>query len=92
MRWRFMPINYAGAALVLLGIGLMIAEVHIGAFGALGVGGIAAFVIGALMMFPARAPGFALSARGRDRRRHRQRRACSCWRSRRCCARASGRS
>jgi len=57
----FIPINYAGAALVLLGIALMIAEVHIGTFGALGVGGIAAFVIGALMMFPERVPGFELS-------------------------------
>ena len=56
-----MPINYAGAALVLLGIGLMIAEAHIGAFGALGAGGIAAFVIGALMMFPSRVPGLNLS-------------------------------
>lgn len=58
----FVPINYAGAALVLFGIALMVAEAHIGAFGALGVGGIAAFVIGALMMFPSRAPGFELSA------------------------------
>jgi membrane-bound serine protease (ClpP class) len=57
-----LPISYAGAALVLLGVALMIAEAHIGAFGALGVGGIAAFVIGALMMFPAQAPGFTLSA------------------------------
>jgi membrane-bound serine protease (ClpP class) len=56
-----LPINYAGAALVLVGIGLMIAEAHIGAFGALGVGGIAAFVIGALMMFPSRQPALALS-------------------------------
>jgi membrane-bound serine protease (ClpP class) len=56
-----LPINYAGAALVLVGIGLMIAEAHIGAFGAIGVGGIVAFVIGALMMFPAQAPGFELS-------------------------------
>jgi membrane-bound serine protease (ClpP class) len=56
-----LPINYAGAALVLFGIALMVAEAHIGAFGALGVGGIAAFVIGALMMFPSRAPGFELS-------------------------------
>ena len=57
----FVPINYAGAALVLLGVALMVAEAHIGAFGALGVGGIAAFVIGALMMFPTHAPGFTLS-------------------------------
>jgi len=56
-----LPINYAGAALVLIGIGLMIAETHIGAFGAIGVGGIAAFTIGALMMFPSHVPGFALS-------------------------------
>jgi membrane-bound serine protease (ClpP class) len=57
-----LPINYAGAALVLVGIGLMIAEAHIGAFGTIGVGGIVAFVIGALMMFPSQAPGFELSA------------------------------
>jgi membrane-bound serine protease (ClpP class) len=56
-----LPISYAGAALVLIGVGLMIAEAHIGAFGAIGVGGITAFVIGALMMFPSRVPGLALS-------------------------------
>jgi membrane-bound serine protease (ClpP class) len=56
-----LPVNYAGAALVIIGIGLMIAEAHIGAFGALGVGGIAAFVIGSLMMFPSGVPGFGLS-------------------------------
>ncbi len=87
----FIPINYAGAALVLLGIGLMVAEAHIGAFGALGVGGIAAFVIGALMMFPARGAGFrsppaSSSAPPSPAPR------LSCWCSRRCCARASGRS
>ena len=56
-----LPINYAGAALVLFGVALMVAEAHIGAFGALGVGGIAAFIVGALLMFPAETPGFALS-------------------------------
>ncbi len=56
-----LPINYAGAALVLVGIGLMIAEAHIGAFGTIGVGGIVAFAIGALMMFPSQVPGFELS-------------------------------
>ena len=56
-----LPIDYAGAALLLLGIGLMVAEVHIGAFGALGVGGIAAFTIGAIMLFPTGAPGSGLS-------------------------------
>lgn len=56
-----LPIDYAGAALVALGIGLMIAEVHVGSFGVLGVGGIAAFAVGAIIMFPAGAPGFHLS-------------------------------
>jgi membrane-bound serine protease (ClpP class) len=58
---NLLPINYAGAGLVLLGIGLMIAEVHIGAFGAIGVGGIVAFAIGAVMMFPSGVPGLELS-------------------------------
>jgi membrane-bound serine protease (ClpP class) len=58
---NLLPINYAGAALVLLGIGLMVAEAHIGSFGVIGVGGIVAFVIGAIMMFPSGVPGFDLS-------------------------------
>lgn len=58
---NLMPINYAGAGLVLLGIGLMVAEAHIGSFGVIGIGGVIAFVIGAIMMFPSGAPGFALS-------------------------------
>jgi membrane-bound serine protease (ClpP class) len=58
---NLLPINYAGAGLVLLGMALMIAEVHIGAFGAIGVGGIVAFAIGAIMMFPSGVPGLELS-------------------------------
>jgi len=58
---NLLPINYAGAALVILGIALMVAEAHIGSFGAIGVGGIAAFVIGAIMMFPSSTPGLHLS-------------------------------
>ena len=58
---NLLPINYAGACLVLLGAVLLGVEVHVGAFGAIGIGGIAAFVIGAIMMFPTRVPGLALS-------------------------------
>jgi membrane-bound serine protease (ClpP class) len=58
---NLLPINYAGAGLVLLGIGLMLAEAHIGSFGVVGLGGIAAFVIGAIIMFPSGAPGFGLA-------------------------------
>jgi membrane-bound serine protease (ClpP class) len=55
-----LPIDYAGAALALLGVGLIAAEIHIGAFGALGVAGLIALAMSGLIMFPA-APGFSLS-------------------------------
>jgi membrane-bound serine protease (ClpP class) len=58
---NLLPINYAGAGLVLLGIGLMIAEVHIGAFGLIGIAGVVAFGIGSFMMFNSGVPGFELS-------------------------------
>jgi len=58
---NLLPINYAGAGLVLLGVGLMVAEAHIGAFGAIGIGGVVAFVIGSIMMFPSQVPEFELS-------------------------------
>jgi membrane-bound serine protease (ClpP class) len=51
-----LPINYAGVALTLLGIGLMTAEAFIPAFGALVLGGATAFAIGSVMMFED--PGF----------------------------------
>jgi len=58
---NLLPINYAGAALVLLGIGLMVAEAHIGSLGLIGVAGVVAFVIGAILMFPSEVPGSTLS-------------------------------
>jgi membrane-bound serine protease (ClpP class) len=56
-----LPINFAGAGLVLFGIGLMIAEIHIGAFGVIGLAGVVAFGIGSFMMFHSGVPGFELS-------------------------------
>jgi membrane-bound serine protease (ClpP class) len=58
---NLLPVNYAGAALVLLGIALMAIEVHIGSLGLIGIAGVAAFVIGAIFMFPNGGPGPALS-------------------------------
>ncbi|HUN53419.1 MAG TPA: nodulation protein NfeD [Candidatus Sulfotelmatobacter sp.] len=55
-----LPIDYAAAGLVLLGLGLMIAEAFVPAYGALGVGGVAAFVIGSLMLFDTDLPGYRL--------------------------------
>lgn len=58
---NLLPIDYAGAGLVLLGIALMVAEAFIGTFGVLGIGGIVAFIFGSVMMFHGNAPGFGLS-------------------------------
>ena len=58
---NFLPINYAAAGLVLLGIGLMIAEAFLPTYGALGVGGVAAFAIGSLMLIDTDVPALRLS-------------------------------
>jgi membrane-bound serine protease (ClpP class) len=58
---NLLPVNYAGAALVLLGIALMVVEAHIGSLGLIGIAGAVAFVIGAILMFPGGAPGPVLS-------------------------------
>jgi membrane-bound serine protease (ClpP class) len=46
-----LPVNFGGLALLLLGIGLMVAESFGHGFGMLGIGGIVAFVVGALFLF-----------------------------------------
>jgi membrane-bound serine protease (ClpP class) len=58
---QVLPVNYAGLALIIMGIALMIAEAYAPSFGALGIGGIAAFVFGAVMMFDSGIPGFGIS-------------------------------
>ena len=57
---HMLPVNYAGLGLLLLGIGFMVAEVFIGSFGALGVGGIIAFVIGAVLLIDTDVPAFGI--------------------------------
>ncbi len=58
---QLLPINYAGAALTLLGIALIVAETFVPSFGILGIGGIAAFVIGSVILIDTDAPGFGVS-------------------------------
>ncbi len=48
---QLLPLNYAGLALIILGVALMVAEAMIPSFGILGIGGIIAFSIGGLMLF-----------------------------------------
>lgn len=58
---QVLPVNYAGVALIVLGIGLMAAEFALPSFGSLGIGGVVALVAGSLMLFDTQAPGFGVS-------------------------------
>jgi membrane-bound serine protease (ClpP class) len=59
--FQVLPVNYAGLALVLLGLALMAAEAFMPSFGALGVGGIIAFVFGSLILIDTELPGYGVS-------------------------------
>jgi membrane-bound serine protease (ClpP class) len=59
--FQILSVNYAGLALILLGVVLIAAEGFIGSFGALGVGGLVAFVIGSIMLLDRSMPGFAIA-------------------------------
>jgi len=48
---QLLAVNYAGLALMALGIGLIVTEFFMPAFGSLGVGGLAAFIIGSIILF-----------------------------------------
>ena len=53
-----LPVNYAGLALMALGVGLIIAETLTPSFGVLGLGGVVAFVVGSIILFDTGVPGF----------------------------------
>ena len=58
---QLMPISYVGLALIILGIALMAAEAFVPSFGALGLGGIIAFVLGSVMLIDTDLPGYGIS-------------------------------
>jgi membrane-bound serine protease (ClpP class) len=58
--FQLLPINYAGFALILLGIALMVGEAFEPSFGILGIGGLVAFVIGSIILMDTTAPGFGI--------------------------------
>lgn len=58
--FQLLPINYAGMALLLLGVALMIGEAFQPSFGMLGIGGVIAFVIGSIILIDTEAPGYGI--------------------------------
>ncbi|MGH8354278.1 MAG: NfeD family protein [Pseudomonas sp.] len=57
---QLLPVNYAGVALLLLGIAFMAAEVFMPSFGVLGIGGLVSFVVGAVILIDTEVPGFGI--------------------------------
>lgn len=58
---QLLPVDYAGLALMVLGIGLIAAEAVSPSVGAIGIGGVIAFVIGSIMLFNNGVPGYAVN-------------------------------
>ena len=58
--FQILPVNYAGLALMALGVILMISEIFVPSFGVLGIGGIIAFVVGSIILMDTDVPGFSI--------------------------------
>ena len=58
---QLLPVNYAGLALMALGVGLVVAEVLTPTLGVIGIGGVAAFTVGSIMLFHGNASGFGVN-------------------------------
>jgi len=48
--FQVLPVNYAGLALIILGLSFMVGEAFTPSFGVLGIGGLAAFVFGSVIL------------------------------------------
>ena len=59
--FQILSVNYAGLALVVLGVGMIIAEFFFPTFGSLGLGGLVAFVVGSLILFDTDVPGMNIA-------------------------------
>ena len=59
--FQILSVNYAGLALVALGVGMIVGEFFFPAFGSLGLGGLIAFVVGSLILFDTDVPGLNIA-------------------------------
>ncbi|MDX1391683.1 MAG: nodulation protein NfeD [Rheinheimera sp.] len=59
--FQVLPVNYAGIAIILLGVALMVAEAVAPSFGVLGIGGIVALIVGSVILFDSPHPEFQLA-------------------------------
>jgi membrane-bound serine protease (ClpP class) len=57
---QMLPVNYAGLALIVLGVAFLVAEAFLPSFGTLGLGGIVAFAAGAVLLIDSDSPGYGI--------------------------------
>jgi membrane-bound serine protease (ClpP class) len=58
---QLLPVNYAGLALMALGVGLLVAEAVNPSVGAFGAGGLVSFVVGSVMLMNTGVPGYGVN-------------------------------
>ncbi len=59
--FQLLPLNFAGAALLLLGVVLLTMESLIPSFGVFGIGGVGAFALGSIFLFDTKLEQFSVS-------------------------------
>ncbi|MDH5513134.1 MAG: nodulation protein NfeD [Gammaproteobacteria bacterium] len=59
--FQVLPINFAGLGLIILGIAFMVAEAFMPSFGALGIGGVIAFVVGSIILMDTDVEGYTIA-------------------------------
>src|SRR5690606_26079269 len=60
MATSVIPVNWAGIALIFLGVALLIAEAFVPSFGILGVGGLVAFALGSVFLIDTKESGIGI--------------------------------
>ena len=59
--FQALPVSYAAVALIMLGLGLLIAELNVASYGLLAVGGVISLTLGSLMLFESPDPSIRVS-------------------------------
>jgi membrane-bound serine protease (ClpP class) len=58
--FQILSVNYAGLALIAVGVGMIIGEFFFPTYGSLGIGGVIAFVVGSIILFDTDEPALRL--------------------------------
>ena len=59
--FQILSVNYAGLALIVIGVGMIIGEFFFPTYGSLGIGGLVAFVVGSIILFDTDVSGLRLA-------------------------------